>query len=118
MEEATTPRGALYAALDRSHEMIRAERADAIKESARLAYRRRIEDLNVTVKGLERAQSDVLDLAGDSTFNIINSKKFDAEGFVATNAANAIALKDTREKLAVLVSDYERLFGVKPNLEL
>jgi hypothetical protein len=115
----TTPRvGALYAALDRQHDQIRAERAQSIKESARLKYRRKLEDLAVATRELYNRQASVLDLAGDSTFSIINSKTFNAEGFVSENAALAVAIHKNQEQLDVLSQDFVRLFGEDPNLDI
>lgn len=114
----TAYNGALGAAIARSSNQVRDERARAIVEETRLVYRRRIEDKAMEVRQMENKQAEYLDLAPDNTHCLISAKSFNAEAFVATNVSLALGLKKAKEDLDILQSDFTRLFGEPAQLIL
>lgn len=121
MPEETAPatyRGTLGAAIARNATEVRADRAAQIVEASRLEYRRTIENKMMHIKELESERRSQLDLSPDNSQCLISAKKFHRQAFVATRITTAVALKELRDELAVLVADYTDLFGEEPTIVL
>lgn len=110
--------GALGAAIARSPQQVRDARAAQIVEASRLNYRRRIEDKVMELKSMQASRAAHLDLSPDNSQCLISAKNFNEVAFVSTRSSTALAIKGLKDDLDVLISDYQDLFGVEPNIEI
>lgn len=113
MPEDTTPAkgGALQQSLDRNSKTIRKDRAQTISDTARLRYRRAIEDKHLSLRECKSQQDALIDMSPDNTMSIIRVADFDAEEFVKANADLARKIYDLSIVIEVMTADYKRLFG-------
>lgn len=117
-EETTNNPGALQASLTRPGSKIRADRARQIASSAKLRYRRKLEDLHLSLRESLDKQESIIDMSPDNSLSIINANDFDPNDFVDKNATLARHIHETREAIDVLQKDFERLFGETPNIAI
>jgi hypothetical protein len=103
--------GAFTATLKRNNDKIRADRAELIEDSAKLTYRRAVEDIEMEIKKLETKQKTMLDMSPDDTTTIINSQDFDADEYVTKDIELAKQIRNEKIKLEVVKERYGYLFG-------
>lgn len=75
--------GAFINSLKRNNREIRDDRATAIAEDTELVYKRKIEDLEISIKKMQREQEFMLDLSPASTQSLILASDFNCEEYVA-----------------------------------
>lgn len=112
--EQNTNKGALQASLDRNSKQIRSDRAKQIADTAKLRYRRKLEDMTMKLIEYRNNQEAVLDMSPDNTHSIISATNFDADKFVTASVEIAKSIDDLERAIAVLKIDYKRLFGELP----
>ncbi|MCI5136183.1 MAG: hypothetical protein D3920_14200, partial [Candidatus Electrothrix sp. AW2] len=71
--------GAFINSLKRNNREIRDDRATAIAEDTELVYKRKIEDLEISIKKMQREQEYMLDLSPASTQSLILASDFNCE---------------------------------------
>ena len=77
--------GAFISSLTRNNKEIRADRAAAIAEDAELVYKRKIEDLEISIRKMQREQEYMLDLSPTTTQSLILASDFNCEEYVTTD---------------------------------
>ncbi|MCI5118975.1 MAG: hypothetical protein D3913_13735, partial [Candidatus Electrothrix sp. LOE1_4_5] len=75
--------GAFINSLKRNNREIRDDRATAIAEDTELVYKRKIEDLEISIKKMQRKQEYMLDLSPASTQSLILASDLNCEEYVA-----------------------------------
>ena len=68
--------------LQRNYRQIRQDRALSISEDAEMLYKRKIEDLTVEIKRMQRDQDNMIDLSPSSVGELKVAFDFNAESFV------------------------------------
>jgi hypothetical protein len=110
-DENKEVKGALLDSLNRSRKQITNARAQSIGEDAELVYRRRVEDLNIRKKQLERARDNRLDMSPDNAMSLSVAKNFNADEFAESDLKDSVELRTIDIKLDVAQERYEFLFG-------
>ena len=105
--------GAFINSLKRNNREIRDDRATAIAEDTQLVYKRRIEDLEISIKKMQREQEYMLDLSPTSTQSLILASDFNCEEYVAKDVDLGIKIRNTEITLEIARQRYEYLFGGK-----
>ncbi|MCI5124677.1 MAG: hypothetical protein D3925_09425 [Candidatus Electrothrix sp. AR5] len=105
--------GAFINSLKRNNREIRDDRATAIAEDTQLVYKRRIEDLEISIKKMQREQEYMLDLSPASTQSLILASDFNCEEYVAKDIDLGIKIRNTEITLEIARQRYEYLFGGK-----
>ena len=112
-EEATTPKaeGAFIASLKRNNTKIRADRAEAIGEDAQVMFRRTIEDLELSIRRMERDRENMLDMSPDNTLSLKLASDFDAAEYVEKELDLGVKIRNAQIKLDIAKERYAYLFG-------
>lgn len=103
--------GAFIASLKRNNSKIRADRAQAIGEDAQLLYKRAIEDLQVTIRRMERDQENMLDLSPENSMSLKLASDFDATSYVEKDVELGVKIRNSEIKLEIAKKRYTYLFG-------
>lgn len=102
--------GALWGSISRNIKQIKEGRALSILEDAELAYKRKIENMELTLKKLNRKVEDSLDMSPDSTTTLL-MKDFDADKFIEADANAAYDIRNLTIQLNECKKRYNVLFG-------
>lgn len=113
MENETTEErvGAFITSLKRNNQKIRADRAEAISEDANLIYKRKIEDLEVSIKRMKREQENMLDLSPTNSQSLVLASDFDSESYAQKDIDLGIKIREAEIKLEIATARYAYLFG-------
>ena len=103
--------GVFVNSLKRNNKAIRDDRAAALAEDAQLVYRRRIEDLELSIKKLKRERDNMLDLSPTTAQSLILASNFNCEEFVAKDIDLGIKLRQAEITLDIAKQRYSYLFG-------
>ncbi len=103
--------GAFLSSLKRNNKQIRADRAQAIGEEAQITYKRTIEDLEISIKRMQRQRENMLDLSPDNAMSLIVAEKFDSRQFTDKDIQLGIEIRNAEIKLEIARKQYEYLFG-------
>ena len=102
--------GVFIASLKRNSSKIRADRAQAIGEDAELIYKRKIEDLEVSIKKMERDQENMMDLSPSETTSLKVASDFDAEAYADKDFELCRKIRDAKVLLDIVKARYKKLF--------
>ena len=105
--------GAFISSLKRNNKEIRADRAAAIAEDAELVYKRKIEDLEISIRKMQREQEYMLDLSPTTTQSLILASDFNCEEYVAKDIDLGIKIRQAEITLEIAKQRYNYLFGGK-----
>lgn len=105
------PKGAFAASLMRNNSAIRADRAQSIVEDAELIYKRKIEDLRVLIKKMEREQDNMLDLSPTDAKSLVLASNFKSEDYVNADVKLGRDIRDAKITLEIAEARYAYLFG-------
>lgn len=108
-EKETT--GAFVASLKRTNKSIKDDRAEAIGEDAEMSFRRYVEDMQVDMKRMIRAQFNMLDMSPENTYSLMLGKDFDSAKFVEEDAKLGLDMRNLNIKLEIATARYIELFG-------
>lgn len=111
MSEETENKGAFINSLRRNNKQIREDRATAIGEDTQLLYKRQIEDLQVSIKRMEREQENMLDLSPASATSLTLASDFNAAEYVAKDTELGVKIRNESIKLEIALKRYTYLFG-------
>ena len=111
VQEVEKKEGAFVVALKRNNKQIRADRAQAIAEDAQLFYKRRVEDLEIQIKKLEREQDNRLDLSPNDANSLTPAKNFNGLTFMDEDIKFGLQIRELRITLEIAKARYEYLFG-------
>ncbi|MGR8935056.1 MAG: hypothetical protein ACU837_11800 [Gammaproteobacteria bacterium] len=105
------PEGAFINSLKRNNRQIRADRAAAIAEDTELIYKRKIEDLELSIKKMKREQENMLDLSPTDAQSLILASDFDCALYVEKDIDLGIKIRNTEITLEIARKRYQYLFG-------
>ena len=110
MEENLTPR--FIESLQRNNDQIGEDRARIIGEDAELIYRRRVEDIELKIKRLEREQEGLIDISPLDK-NSLTFADFQPEAFVQKDIELSLIIRNLNIQLELTRIRFEYLFGKK-----
>lgn len=110
MEEDLKPR--FIESLQRNNDQIREDRARTIGEDSELIYRRRVEDIELKIKRLEREQKGLIDISPLDK-NSLTFADFQPEAFVQKDIELSLTIRNLNIQLEVSTKRFEYLFGKK-----
>lgn len=103
--------GAFFSSLKRNNRQIRDDRATAIAEDTELVYKRKIEDLELSIKKMKREQENMLDLSPTTTQSLILASDFNSADYVEKDIDLGIKIRNTEITLEIAKKRYQYLFG-------
>jgi len=103
--------GAFIASLKRNNKQIREDRAAAIGEDTQLLYKRKIEDLQVTIRRMERELENMLDLSPTNATSLVLASDFDSASYVEKDIELGVKIRNESIKLEIAQKRYSYLFG-------
>ena len=103
--------GAFVASLKRNNSKIRQDRAQAIGEDTQVVYKRKIEDLDMSIKKMKREQENMLDLSPESATSLILASDFDSSKYSDKDIELGVKIRNAEITLEIAKKRYEYLFG-------
>ena len=103
--------GAFIDSLRRNNKQIREDRATAIAEDAQIQYRRMVEDLEVSIKRMQRDRENMLDLSPDNAMSLKLASDFNSGEYVAKDIDLGVKIRNAEIKLEIAQKQYTYLFG-------
>lgn len=110
MEDELKPR--FVESLQRNNDQIREDRAKTIGADSELIYRRRVEDIELKIKRLEREQEGLIDISPLDR-NSLTFADFHPEEFVQKDMELSFTIRNLNIQLEVSKKRFEYLFGKK-----
>lgn len=110
MEEDLKPR--FIESLQRNNDQIREDRARIIGEDAELIYRRKVEDIELKIKRLEREREGLTDVSPLDK-NSLTFTDFQPEAFVQKDIELSLIIRNLNIQLELTRKRFEYLFGKK-----
>ncbi len=105
--------GEFYAHLKRNNKQIRDDRAQAISEDTELVYKRKVEDLELSIVRMKREQDNMLDLSPTNTQSLILASDFDSTEYVEKDVELGVKIRQNEIKLEIARNRYNLLFKGK-----
>ncbi|MFV8356704.1 hypothetical protein ACNQGB_11040 [Flavobacterium sp. XS1P32] len=96
--------------LKRNNDQIREDRANIIGADSELIYRRRVEDIELKIKRLEREQEGLIDVSPLDK-NSLTFADFQPEAFVQKDMELALIIRNLNIQLEITRMRFEYLFG-------
>jgi hypothetical protein len=103
--------GAFYSSLKRNNKQIRDDRALAIVDIAQLKYKRKVEDLELSIKDMKREQDNMLDLSPTNSQSLIIASDFNADAYITKDLELGVKIRNEEIKFEIATKRYEYLFG-------
>lgn len=110
-ESTEVKEGAFISSLKRNNRKIRDDRATAICEDTQLLFKRKVEDLTVSITRMKRERENMLDLSPESAMSLVLASDFDSEAFVAKDVELGVKIRNEEIKLEIAQRRYNFLFG-------
>lgn len=110
MEDELKPR--FVESLQRNNDQIRGDRAQTIGEDSELIYRRKVEDIELKMKRLEREQEGLIDISPLDR-NSLTFADFNPEAFVQKDMELLLTIRNLNIQLEITRKRFEYLFGKK-----
>ncbi len=107
--------GAFLESLKRNNRQIKDDRAAAIVEDAEIGYRRKVEDLERSLKQMLRDQNNMLDLSPENVTTLKVASDFNSEDFISRDHKLGVDIRNQKIKLEVAKERYLHLFGTGEN---
>lgn len=115
MDEPTTKKepqaGAFLSSLKRNNKQIRDDRATAIAEEAEVKFRRKVEDLEMSINNMKREQDAMLDMSPENAQSLILASDFKADEFVGKTIELGVKIRQEEIRMEVAKKQYVYLFG-------
>ena len=102
--------GAFVSSLVRNNKQIKADRADSIGRTAKVMFKRKVEDLTLEIDQMEQDRRNLLDMSPTNSMSLIVASDFKASEFADKDFALSIAIRNAKIKLAVWQARYDYLF--------
>ncbi len=112
MEDELKPR--FVESLQRNNDQIREDRAQTIGEDSELIYRRKVEDIELKIKRLEREQEGLIDISPLDR-NSLTFADFNPEAFVQKDMELSLTIRNLNIQLEITRKRFEYLFGKNIN---
>ena len=103
--------GAFLDSLKRNNRKIREDRAQAIGEDTELVYKRRIEDIDLSIKKMKREQENMLDLSPTDSLSLTLASDFDSDAYSKTDIDLGVKIRNAEITLEIAKNRYAYLFG-------
>ena len=103
--------GTFHASLVRNNKKIRDDRAMEILEAAQLTYKRAVEDLELSIKKMERDRRGLLDLSPTDAQSLVMASDFNENEYTSKDINLGIKIYNAKLKLQVARIQYVELFG-------
>ena len=103
--------GFIYTSLDRTNKQIRRERGDAIAESLEMIYKREVEDLQMSLKILNRDRLNMFDFSPENSQSLVMAKDLESPDIKNKDLDISLKIRNIEIKLEIASSRYEFLFG-------
>ena len=103
--------GAFLASLVRNNRQIRNDRAQAIGEDTQLIYKRKVEDLELSVTKMKREQENMLDLSPENAQSLILASDFDSGLYADKDIELGVKIRNAEITLEIARNRYAYLFG-------
>ena len=110
-DEKEKKEGAFLQSLKRNNKQIRDDRAQAIGEDAQLLYKRKVEDLEVSISRMKRDQENMLDLSPENAMSLKLASDFDSNEYVNKDLELGVKIRNEEIKLEIAKKRYNYLFG-------
>ncbi len=107
----TGGQGAFSETLKRNNKKIRDDRASAIAEDAEVIYKRQIEDLQLSIRKMNREQENMLDLSPHHADSLVVASDFDAPDYVGKDLELGVKIRNTEIKLEIAQKRFTYLFS-------
>lgn len=104
-------KGAFFGSLKRNNRQIRDDRAASISEDTELVYKRKIEDLEVSIKKMKREQENMLDLSPTNAQSLILASDFDSDTYASKDIDLGVKIRNSEITLEIARNRYNYLFG-------
>lgn len=111
LEPNELPAGAFVNSLKRNNKQIRDDRATAIVEDTQLVYKRKIEDLELSIKKMFREQENMIDLSPTTAQSLVLASDFNSEAYIAKDLDLGVKIRNTEITLEIAKKRYAYLFG-------
>lgn len=103
--------GAFVSSLKRNNKQIRDDRAAAIAEDTQLVYRRKIEDLELSIKKMRREQENMLDLSPSHAQSLILASDFNSQEYTDKDVDLGVKIRNLEITLEIARARFNFLFG-------
>lgn len=103
--------GAFINSLKRNNKQIRDDRATSIAEDTQLVYKRKVEDLELSIKKMKREQENMLDLSPTSAQSLILASDFESASYVEKDIELGIKIRNAEITLEIAKKRFNYLFG-------
>lgn len=103
--------GAFVQSLKRNNKQVKQDRAQGIAEDTQMVYKRRIEDLELSIKRMRRKQTDMIDLSSDNALSTKPAQDFDPVLYVTEDVQLATQIRESEILLGIAKERYGFLFG-------
>ena len=103
-------KGAFISSLKRNNKQIRDDRAASIVETTQLKYKRKIEDLEMSIKDMKRDQENMLDLSPTTTQSLVMASDFDSDAYIQKDLDLGVKIRNEEIKLDITKKRYAYLF--------
>lgn len=105
--------GAFRESLVRNNKQIREDRAEAIFESAEMAYKREIEDLSMAIKQMKRERENMIDLSPTNAQSLTLASDFNAKVYVDKDIELGVKIREKEIMIEIAQQRYKYLFGAE-----
>lgn len=111
MDNEVKNEGAFVGSLKRNCKQIKDDRALAITEDTQMIYKRKIEDLEVSIKRMRREQENMLDLSPANTTSLVLASDFDSPAYTEKDIDLGVKIRNAEITLEIAKNRYAYLFG-------
>ena len=111
VKDVMESKGAFISSLKRNNKQIRDDRATAIGEDTQLIYKRKIEDLDLSIKKMKREQENMLDLSPTNAMSLVLASDFDSTAYTDKDIELGVKIRNAEIKLEIAQKRYNYLFG-------
>lgn len=101
----------------KSTSAVKKDRAIEIAELIEVELKRKVEDLERSLKLLQRKRKSALDLSPDNTYTIMKVKDFEPSEFTENYVKLQLEIRETKVRLNAARESYNELFGLTYQLE-
>lgn len=106
-----TEEGKFLKVLTRTNTDIKKDRAQTIADKTKLKFKRKIEDLELSIKEQERELEGMLDLSPSNIQSLVVANDFDADKFVSKYNSIGVSIRKDSIILSVMKAQYNELFS-------
>lgn len=110
-DEVMKKEGMFISSLKRNNKKIREDRATSIAEDTELIYKRKIEDLELSIKKMKRELENMLDLSPTDAQSLILASDFASDEFVEKDIDIGVKIRNAEIKLEIAKNRYKYLFN-------